>query len=94
MSVVDADINEELHVGSASDPNDDGDDVPSPLATVTLPAAAQLPRRLRRARNTFPCAEEVRRCDKYAAVIDAWRTEGQPKVIRYTYAELCWNERG
>eukprot|EP00168_Porphyra_purpurea_P021442 TRINITY_DN9542_c0_g1_i1.p1 TRINITY_DN9542_c0_g1~~TRINITY_DN9542_c0_g1_i1.p1 ORF type:complete len:271 (-),score=42.10 TRINITY_DN9542_c0_g1_i1:264-1076(-) len=35
----------------------------------------------------FPCANEVRQCDRYAAVMDACRTAGEAKVLDYTHAE-------
>jgi len=46
----------------------------------------------------FPCASEVRQCDRYAAVIDAWRTAGEAKILEYTHTEIkcmyCDAERG
>jgi len=47
-----------------------------------------LPSRLRRARSMFPCASEVRKCDLYAAVIDACRTAEEAKILDHTHAEI------
>jgi len=94
-SAAAADFNDALQFGPDGDFNDDegdGDEEeasdPSPPAPPAAPVPpTPLPRRLRRARNMFPCVNEVIQCDKYAAVIDSCRAEGAPKVLNMTHAE-------
>jgi len=38
----------------------------------------------------FPCASEVRECDRYTAVIDACRTADEAKILDYTHAEITY----
>ena len=91
-SAAAAEFNEALHFGPASDLNDYWeqqqriDPVPPSLADAVAPS----PSRLRRARNMFPCASEVRKCDRYAAVIDACRTADEAKILDYTHAEITY----
>jgi len=83
-----AQFNEALQFGPAGDLNEDGEEQPTDPAPPTLDAAAvSLPSRLRRAHNMFPCTNEVKQCDRYAAVVDACRTAGEAKVLDFTHAE-------
>ena len=87
-SALAAELNEALQFGPAGDLNDDGEEQPTDPALPTVDApAAPLPSRLRRARNMFPCTNEVSQCDRNAAVIDACRTAGEAKILDYTHAE-------
>jgi len=89
-SAAAAEFNESLQFGPAGDLNDDGEEQqPSdPVPPRMAAAATPLPSRLRRARNMFPCASEVRKCDLYAAVIDACRTAEEAKILDHTHAEI------
>jgi len=94
-SAAAADFNDALQFGpdgAFNDDEEDGDEQdpsgPGPPAPPAAPVPpTPLPKRLRRARNMFPCVNEVVQCDKYAAVIDSCRAEGAPKVLNMTHAE-------
>jgi len=89
-SAAAAEFNESLQVGPAGELNDDGEEQqPSdPVSPRMAAAAPPLPSRLRRARNMFPCASEVRECELYAAVIDACRTAEKAMILDHTPAEI------
>ena len=87
-SAAAAQFNEALQFGPAGDLNEDGEEQPTDPSPPTVDApTVPLPSRLRRARNMFPCTNEVSQCDRYAAVVDACRTAGEDKVLDYTHAE-------
>jgi len=87
-SAAAAQFNEALQFGPAGDLHEDGEEQPTDPSPPTVDAlAVPLPSRLRRARNMFPCTNEVSQCDRYAAVVDACRTAGEDKVLDYTHAE-------
>jgi len=89
-SAAAAEFKESLQIGPASDLNDNGEEQQrSNPAPPSLDAAdTPLQSRLRRALNMIPCAREFRKCDLYAAVIDACRKADEPKILDYSHAEI------